>query len=325
MPKGCFFEQPIEISESDTSLDCNGAVFDGHQKHMNGLRIDSKGRPLSNIKVENCTFRNFQSSGIRITWSEVDARKGSVQKEIYSRSPTKILINKTNIIGNGGVGVYIDDYVANVTVQDSVIRDSGGVGLYLEHSSRDNRVLNNKFIRNGFGTKTKSHSREAIAVDSSAGNQIVGNLFEQNSAGGVFLYKNCGEQIQDGKNVIRWQHSENNEIRDNLFNNEKIGVWIASRQSRQLGAWNCGDPPMDASRVYFEDFANKNIVIDNTFCGNEVAIRVEGDDNRIVDNRFGSGTKVTVQVPITKRAQLLNRPPKGNVISDGRTAECYER
>ncbi|MHC1727617.1 MAG: right-handed parallel beta-helix repeat-containing protein [Syntrophobacteraceae bacterium] len=322
LPAGCVFDKPITITHSDTSLNCSGSIFDGQHKHTFGLFIDSEGKPLSNVKVDNCTFRNFKRTGVRITWSEADTRKGSNRKEIYSRTPNNISLKRITVEGSGGVGFYIDDYVTDVTLQDSVIKDSGGVGLYLEHSSRNSRILNNVFLRNGFGSSFKRHHREAIAVDSSANNVIEGNVFEGNHAGGVFLYKNCGEHFSEGKNVIRWQHSENNQIRNNRFKNEKVGVWIASRQSLNLARTDCGDPPMIAGKKFYEDFANKNIVSDNHFCGCEVAIRVEGDENRISNNQFDKATRVRVDFPLTKREELLKRPPRGNIVTGGRVADC---
>lgn len=322
LPAGCVYDKPLTITRSDTSLNCNGSVFDGRNQHAFGLFIDSKGKPLSNVKIENCSFRNFKRTGVRITWSDPDFKKGSNRNEIYSRTPKDITFRKIVVEGSEGVGFYIDDYVANVTLQDSVIKDSGGVGLYLEHSSKNCRIVNNTFLRNGFGSSFKRHHREAIAVDSSAGNIIEGNLFEGNNAGGVFLYKNCGEHVSEGKSVTRWQHSEHNEIRKNRFIREKVGVWIASRQSRDLTRTDCSDPPMDATKKYYEDFANKNIVSDNQFCGNDVAIRIEGDENRVLNNRFDKATKVKVDVPVTKREQILKRPPRANTVTGGQVAEC---
>ena len=54
--------------------------------------------------------------------------------------------------------------------------------------------------------------REKIAVDGSARNIIVGNRFALGGQGGVFLYRNCGE---DG--VIRHQTPSDNVITDNVF------------------------------------------------------------------------------------------------------------
>ncbi len=324
LPSGCIFIKPVRITESNTTLNCNGSVFDGVFKHKNGLFIDSKGKPLSNIKVENCTFRNFRSSGIRIAWSEVDSRKGTDRNEIYSRTPSEVIMRNIAVERCGGVGIFIDDYVSGVTLRDSVIRDCGGVGLYLEHSSRNNRILNCRIVRNGFGSESKPHAREGVAVDSSAGNLIEGNLFEGNRAGGIFLYKNCGERIKEGKSVIRWQPSERNEIRNNRFIGERVGIWIAARQSRDISHMGCGDPPMDSSRRYYEDFANRNVVENNWFCRNKVAIRVEGDENRILTNRFDKAAGKSVEIPVTKREQILKRPPRGNIISGNEVAECFD-
>ncbi|RQW87471.1 MAG: right-handed parallel beta-helix repeat-containing protein [Geobacter sp.] len=322
LPEGCVFEQSINIIDSNTSLNCNGSVFDGKGKDKIGLLIDSKGNPLTNIKVENCVFRNFKSSGIRISWSEVDARKGTDHEKIYSVSPNSIFLDKIIIEGSGGVGLYIDDYVTNVTVQNSVIQRSSGVGIYLEHSSKGNRIVNNKLLENGY--RVGKGAREAIAVDSSAENLIDGNIFKNNAAGGIFLYKNCGERFSSGKQVIRWQHSSHNTIRNNLFQDEKVGIWLASRQSRNLSKWDCGDKPMDQAGKYFEDFADSNTIYNNLFCRTVVGIRVASDLNEITGNQFDQQTATDIDIPVTMREKLLHRPHIGNIITNNSKVNCRE-
>lgn len=38
--------------------------------------------------------------------------------------------------------------------------------------------------------------------------------------------------------------SDENIVRHNVFVGERVGVWLASRQSKDLSKWDCGDPPL---------------------------------------------------------------------------------
>lgn len=317
LPRGCVYHHPIAIISSNTSLDCSGSIFDGEGQDKVGLYIDSRGEHLADVMVKNCTFKNFKN-GVSISWKTVDVEKGSDRNEIYKRSPTRITLDNLNVKGNERVGVYVDDYSTRVIIKNSIIERNKGVGIYLEHSSRNNEIVNNKFIENGFG----DGRREAIAVDSSAENLISGNYFQGNSAGGIFLYKNCGEHIDSGRQVVRWQHSSDNKIRNNTFVNEDVGVWLASRQSRNLKRIGCADKPMDVGGNFFEDYASNNFVVNNKFIKNKVGVRIESDDNEITRNVFECDGKTAVDMPRTKREELLNRPQIGNVIRENTELRC---
>ena len=323
LPKNCIYQRSIQITDSNTVLDCQGSTFVGDGRVKVGLLIDSEGKPMSNVIVKNCTFQNFESSGVRVTWSEKDVDKGSDRNEIYRKSPTNILLENIKVENSGRNGIYIDDYVTNVILKDSVVQNSGGGAVYLEFSSKRNKLINNKFIRNGFGLGGEGGSqREAVSIDSSSENIIEGNTFQENSAGGIFLYKNCGEKFLTGNQVIRWMHSDNNIISKNNFKNEKIGIWIASRQSRDLSKWGCGDAPIEPSGTYYQDFANSNKIIDNSFCRVAVPIRNEGDDNNFIGNKFDLQGKTTIEQPVTMRQRLLGKSTVGTVIQKSKAIVC---
>ncbi len=182
--------------------------------------------------------------------------------------------------GSGRVGIYFDDYVTHSTLSHSIVRDSYMSGIYLEHSSRNNKVVDNQIIDNGHERFGKG-KREGLAVDSSAYNLIEGNRFESNGAGGVFLYKNCGEHFSTGKSVIRWQHSDYNVIRNNTFVNEPVGIWLASRQNRDLSGFDCGDKPREGSLKFYPDYADNNVVEGNHFFGGKVMVRNDGQGNKL--------------------------------------------
>ena len=309
------------ITDSHTSLDCQGSVFDGHGEDAIGLLLDSGGRELFDVTVRNCVFQNYAASGVRVTWNVPDIRKGDDHAAIAARTPRDIVLDQLVVTGSGKVGIYLDDYVTGVTLRHSVIEDTAGVGLYLECSTHHNTIAGNTFRNNGYRHWGKP-DREALAVDSSSDNVIEDNRFAGNAAGAIFVYKNCGEHIGSGRQVLRWMHSDNNLIRGNTFTNERVGVWLASRQSRDLSRWDCGDPPMDASRTYYQDYADHNQVVGNTFCRVDVPIRNEGDHNAFRDNRFDPAGRVTIEEPVSMRARLLGRPTTGTVSVGNGPADC---
>lgn len=279
LPESCVYQVQLKITDGNTTLDCKNSTFDGGGVRKLGLLIDSEGNRLADVTVKNCTFKNFTSNGIRVAWTAKDNDKGADHKVIYERTPTRINFENVKVVNAGRVGIYLDDYTSYITIKNSEITGSGGVGIYLEHSSKNISLTSNRIAENGFGVGA-NNPREGLAIDSSADNSIVGNVFQHNAAGAIFLYKNCGEHFNTGKQVLRWQHSNNNVIEDNSFLDEKIGVWLASRQGRDLARWDCGDPSINKKGNY-ADFADFNEVKNNTFCRTLNSIRDNGKENKI--------------------------------------------
>ncbi len=277
----CVYKEAVIITSSNTTLDCRGAVLEGDNERPFGILINSKGKPLSDVTVRNCKVRHFTRSGIRIT-SDIAANKLSPNhEENYRRTPTRITLENVEVSGSGRVGIYFDDYVTHSTLSHSIVRDSYMSGIYLEHSSRNNKVVDNQIIDNGHERFGKG-KREGLAVDSSAYNLIEGNRFESNGAGGVFLYKNCGEHFSTGKSVIRWQHSDYNVIRNNTFVNEPVGIWLASRQNRDLSGFDCGDKPREGSLKFYSDYADNNVVGQNQFLKVKNLVINDGKHNSLM-------------------------------------------
>ncbi|MCG2574277.1 right-handed parallel beta-helix repeat-containing protein [Acinetobacter sp. ME22] len=299
------------IKDSNIVFDCHNAVIDGGGKVSTGLLIESYGQDIHNITIKNCTFKNFKYNGIRIGWGIPDVLKNTIPKqERYNFHPNKITIDNVKIENSGTVGLYIDDYVSNVVVKNSMISNSGAPAIYLEFSSRNNTIDNNVFVNNGYNKKRGS--REAISVDGSYSNLITKNIFKNNALGGIFLYKNCQEQSSKGNAPIRLDGADYNNISENNFINEKIGIWIASRQSKDLSKWDCGDKPMYSNK-YYQDYADHNKLIKNYFHNVSKGIIVEGDYNIIEKNNFDKKDN-SIIFPYTKRALYLNKPQVGNIV-----------
>ncbi|WP_293827703.1 right-handed parallel beta-helix repeat-containing protein [uncultured Brevundimonas sp.] len=140
-------------------------------------------------------------------------------------APTRVVLDRIRFQGAGTIPLYVGPGVTRVTVRRS--RFSGrstSVAIYLDAESAGALIQDNDFdIRTG---------REQIAVDGSGANRIVGNRLALGGRGGVFLYRNCGE---DG--VIRHQTPSYNQITDNVFTGagwlRPRAVVIGSREGRR--------------------------------------------------------------------------------------------
>lgn len=318
--KNCIYQGPLIITEDNVVLNCEGAMFNGENKRGTGIIINAEGKGAKNIKIHNCRITNYTYNGIRIA-SGTAANKLNENHEInYKNSVQNVLIDNVEVSNIERVGIYLEAYVTNITIKNSTINKSGGVGIYLDQASRNNKIISNKLMGNGI--LDPRHAREAIAVDSSANNIIQDNTFQGNGLGSIFLYKNCGEKFSSGKSVLRWQHSDNNIINENIFLNEKVGIWISSRQSYDLKNWDCGDKPMDSIGRYYEDFSNNNKIEKNKFCKIPTPIRVEGDNNKIINNFFDEKNAVEVEIPTSMREKLLGKKAVGNVINGSKKINC---
>jgi len=278
--RSCIYSGGLTIAESYTSLDCNGAEIDA-SKFNDGITISSKGKEVKNIIIKNCIIKNAQESGIRSSWLGRDTNKSKELKR-YLKTPHKIKIENVKIVNSGKNGIFIDDYSSFVFIKESIIKNSGSTAIYIEHDSKNNVIDSNLIQFNGY--KNGSPKREGIAIDSSQNNHIINNKFINNGLGGVFIYKNCSEKIHSGKQEIRKMHSNYNVIEGNHFEDEKIGIWLAARQNKNLKKMDCGDEPIDMNRFYFRDYADYNKVINNFFNSVKAPIIDFGKENHVSGN-----------------------------------------
>jgi len=147
-----------------------------------------------------------------------------------SAAPIRVTLDRVRFEGVGTIPLYVGPGVTRTTVMRSrFVGRSTSTAVYLDAESAGALIQDNDFdIRTG---------REQIAVDGSGANRIVGNRLALHGKGGVFLYRNCGE---DG--VIRHQTPSYNQITDNLFTG---AGWLRPRAvvigSREGGRRYCGD------------------------------------------------------------------------------------
>lgn len=172
-----------------------------------------------------------------------------------SAAPRRIRFRNVVFDATGSIPLYVGPGTTGVEVTGGAFRGrSVSVAVYLDAESMGAVIRNVRFdIATG---------REQIAVDGSANNRIEHNHFRLGGRGGVFLYRNCGE---DG--VIRHQTPSGNTIADNHFE----GVAWLGPQAVVVGAREgrrryCGDDagyPFGSS-LDNGDHATGNVVRNNT-------------------------------------------------------------
>jgi hypothetical protein len=190
---------------------------------------------------------------------------------------------------------------SNVTIRNVTFDTDGSTHqVYFGPGATDSRILNCEFIgrslgpsvylspeggnhiirRCSFSAETGGR-REVLSVDGSEGNLIADNDFNRCTWGGVYVYRNCGEN-----GTVRHQKPQNNTIRGNKFNLSGMSpVRFSNRSghqgsfffvphgivlgSRQGGSSYCGlDDMYDVGSGKSNlDYARNNLVEGNKFFG----------------------------------------------------------
>lgn len=328
----CTYTAGVDITASGVTLDCRGARIASTSGAGRGITIVTPvDVALADVTVRNCHVEGFLNS-LRVTRDGFRTLPDGAE---FEHPTSNITIEDSTFSGSRGVGVFVDGYVSGVTIRRSTIRDAGSSGIYLETGSKQNRVVDNDIVDNGLrengpGGQEVSVGgttlwfwgvgREGVSVDGSSDNEIVGNRFSGNSAGGVFLYKNCGEYPDRPAYFERRDPADRNLIEANTFDGGRVGVWVASRMGENTLPMDCSDPAyLDLpGRRIVRDRARSNTVRANAFHDVTYGIRVEDDDTVVEANTFTAPTPdhhaVTIGTPY--RTEVLDEPVAGTVLRD---------
>ncbi|MBF4490865.1 MULTISPECIES: right-handed parallel beta-helix repeat-containing protein [unclassified Psychrobacter] len=329
----------FELNHSNSSLDCRGArlstTADDPSK-ASAITIKPKADvAIDNIAVANCHVEGYGHA--------LHIRQYSNPNERYARgfispaanralAPSNIRVINVSSRNSINSGMFVGDHVHDITFDKVHIQNAGTVGLYLEFGSRDNVIKNSVFVGNGF--RTFKPNREAIAVDSSSNNRIANNQFIHNGAGSILLYRNCFEHADDptrGNHFKRTESSRDNIIANNNFEDEPVGVWVASRQSRNLKGFECGAYLVKQTPFasYHLDSAKDNQIINNRFGQVEQGIIVEDDGTLIKGNKFAANVRLPISVGSEIREQstvgaIMNTQIKNNTFIDKSIEQAIE-
>ncbi len=310
----CKYSSAFVIQSSDAILDCSGAEIGLNVQPIQpgnwtlairSIKSGSEWAAPKNVIVKNCIIHGaFRVFGIGPNNRPfVDSRLDGIEnREIYDSSrldghtqrlqnaaPSHVTASELKIIGDKGSPLYIGPGVTYFNLRNSQITaGSGGSLIALDSESAYNTIDNNVF--SGVG------SREAISVDGSAYNRIINNKFMEMANGGIYLYRNCGEN-----GVIRHQPPVGNEIKGNAFfyaNNFKYtatginkkknnpAVWLSARDGKKKPYCNEDDGFPFGSSIDNSDLASQNIVSGNIIHGADarLAIRSNNITNTVENN-----------------------------------------
>lgn len=327
----CTYSGGVDIRTSGVTLDCQGALIKGATSSgSRGILVASPiDTPLSDVTVRNCNVEGFLNS-LRVTRDGFRTLPEGVE---YENGFERIVIEDSSFRDSRGVGIFVDGYVEGVTLRRNTVTGTGSSGIYLETGSRRTRVEGNHIQHNGYrengpGGQAFSFSglslwfwgigREGISVDGSYENEIIGNVIHDNSAGGIFLYKNCGEYPDRPAYFERRYPSDRNLIEGNIIASEDNGIWVGSRMGENTLPMACTDPAYvdESLRRVVLDHAASNTVRGNHLVDVHYGIRVEDDDNVVEGNTFSGDdpTQHAVIVGTPLRTTVLGRPVSGTVV-----------
>ena len=186
------------------------------------------------VRITRCTIHgNLRVWGLGrddIEALRTSSRTPGHTAAVQAAAPSGLTLETVTFVATGSIPLYIGPGVTGVRMTGGGFRgQSVSTAVYLDAESAG------AVIRNvAFDIRTE---REQIAVDGSARNRIEGNRFQLDGRGGVFLYRNCGE---DG--VIRHQTPSENVITSNRFEG---AAWLTPRPvvvgSREGRRRYCGD------------------------------------------------------------------------------------
>lgn len=271
LPPGTKVERPLLIEgaeASGTGMDCRGGSIGDPDRPSTTLQptiaIQSRreatawSQPLG-VHFVNCTINgNVRIWGMgangRIDDLRLSSRTQGHTAEAQAAAPSRIGFDNVTFAATGSIPLYVGPGVTRLGVRGGqFIGRSASTAIYLDAESAETSITNV-----AFSIRT---AREQIAIDGSARNRIEGNSFALGGRGGVFLYRNCGE---DG--VIRHQTPSDNVITGNIFTGVRWlwpnAVVVGSREGRRryCGAdtgWSFGSSADDG------DHAERNVVADN--------------------------------------------------------------
>jgi parallel beta-helix repeat protein len=331
----CTYGGGITIGASNVTFDCRGAhVESAHDAGGAGILVAAPvDIDLADVTVRNCVVKGF-TNGVRVRRTGFKTLTAGHE---YDHGFSNIVIENSHVYATHGSGIFVDGFVTGVTIRDVEIQGAGSVGVYLEAGSMNNVIDGNVISNNGYndtdpagvpftlGTTSYryiSTGREGIAVDGSRNNLIVNNRLDNNAAGGVFLYKNCGEYATQRPDqwFPRNYGANDNVIEGNTITNGPVGVWVGSRMSQNPRLWDCSDPAYFVSgfKKIVLDHASGNTIRSNTFAFLRDGVRVEDDGTTVQGNHFSAHVPAfhAVVVGTAYRGDIGGHPVMNTVVQD---------
>jgi hypothetical protein len=275
LPAGAVVSRSVLLEGAEASgagVDCRGGAI-GRPGQAGGLdqptvavwsRAGTTGWSVPrDVRLVDCTVHgNLRVWGLGrgdMDALRVSSRLADHTVRARAAGPSGLRLEAVTLVATETIPLYVGPGVTGVRMVGGGFRGrSVSTAVYLDAESAGAVIQGVDFdIDTG---------REQIAVDGSAGNRIVDNDFDLDGRGGVFLYRNCGE---DG--VIRHQTPSANVIAGNRFDD---AAWVRPRPvvvgSREGRRRYCGD---DAGWPFGSSVDDGDRATGNVVAGNEVRYR----------------------------------------------------
>jgi hypothetical protein len=282
----------IGSSASGVQVTCRGATIG--KPGSKGRTITIRSEPArgsrsgwaapSNITFEGCNVYGTiiiygMGANSRIKELQESSRDKDHKARAQSAAPSNITFRRMFLRATGNSALYVSPGVTRVRLLESDVQgNSEHSAIYLAAETSHNELRSNRIM-------VDTKSREQVSVDGSANNIIADNWFASLENGGIYLYRNCGE---DG--MIRHQGPQRNKITGNVFyyknyRGNNPAIWLASRNGNRnyCGAdkgYNFGSSAND------RDFARFNEVTGNRFVERppRQVIKIDDEPNEISRN-----------------------------------------
>ena len=238
-------------------------------------------------------------------------------------APTGIVLERLTIYGYGRTPVYFAPGVTNSKLINShVLGYSNAVGIYLDAESAGNTFKGNRIDIATKNYPFEQWDRPLVAIDGSARNRFVNNWFSNLSHGGIYFYRNCGEN-----GVIRHQTPSRNELINNIFyyneyDGDNPAVFLGSRNR---GGWfqdTFGFCELDAGYPYGSsasdaDYATYNAIMQNQIYKLAVYIKIQNFSVNSPNYNVGNVTVTESTVDMDRPAGCYNGNGNAGFMADG--------
>ncbi len=229
-------------------------------------------RPVD-VTIRDCNL----TAGIYIRGMDRSSMLTESEKPGYTAvaqatSPSRVTLDRLDFTMSQGSAVFILGGT-EVTISRSTFGGESTVSaIYLAPETARNRIVDNVFGVRQTNWNILFGGREQIAIDGSGYNFIANNRFTELKAGGIFLYRNCGETAPgQPRGMVRHQPPMRNLIINNYFRYDDFfylgyqpAIWIGSRAGGRDYCGNDAGFPFGSSASDL-DFAVHNVVAQNQF------------------------------------------------------------
>ncbi len=287
--------QLLGAEASGVTLDCNGATLRAGRPEggPDTLQISARRLPDGGwSRPTDVTVRGCRVEGsVRVWGLGLNGQDGDVPADSWTEghreraqlaAPTRVRLDALEIVGAGRIPLYLSPGATEVTVTGCTLTGrSVSTAVYLDAESARNTLAGNTFAVRLEGSPL---AREVLALDGTADNLIVGNVFEDVTSGGVFVYRNCGEG-----GAVRHQEPRRNVLTGNTFAAAgrpwQPTLWVGSRNGPSFYRVYC---PLDdgypfGSSVRDDDFARNTVLVGNRFAPETAEAPVRLDDAPTLD------------------------------------------